>query len=85
MEDSSKKMNENKINDSVSVSDTSSEKFKDNLEKKIQKQNVDANLKNIKSKYIIKILFFNLDEKIKLKLIRYNNSLKNKFNIELYD
>ena len=58
MEDSSQKMNESKTNDSVSVPDTSSEKFKDNYEKKIQKQNVDGNLKNIQSEYTIKILFF---------------------------
>ena len=77
MEDSSKKMNESKTNDSVRVPDTSSEQLKENLEKKIQKQNVDANLKNIKSKYIIKILFFNLDEKIKLKLIKYDKNLQN--------
>ena len=83
MEDSSKKMNESKSNDSASVPDTSSEKFKENLEKKTQKQNVDANLKNIKSKYIIKILFFHLDEKIKLKLIKYNKILQNTIDINL--
>ena len=58
MEDSSQKMKESKLNDSFSVQDTSSEKFKENLEKKIQKQNVDGNLKNIQSEYTIKILFF---------------------------
>ena len=58
MEDSSKKIKESKSNDSFSVPDTSSEKFKDNYEKKIQKQNVDGNLKNIQSEYTIKILFF---------------------------
>ena len=36
MEDSFQKINESKINDSVSVPDTSSEKFKDNLEKKFK-------------------------------------------------
>ena len=83
MEDSSKKMNESKSNDSINVPDTSSEKFKENLEKKIQKQNVDANLKNIKSEYTIKILFFHLDEKIKLKLIKYNKILQNTIDINL--
>ena len=83
MEDSSQKMNESKTNDLVSIPDTSSEKFKENLEKKIQKQNIDANLKNIKSKYIIKILFFNLDEKIKLKLIKYDKNLQNTIDINL--
>ena len=57
MEDSSQKMNESKTNDSVSVPDTSSEKFKENLEKKSTKQYIDDNLKNIKSEYTIKILF----------------------------
>ena len=75
MEDSSKKMKKSKTNDSINVPDTSSEKFKENLEKKIQKQNVDVNLKNIKSEYTIKILFFHLDEKIKLKLVKYNKNL----------
>ena len=83
MEDSSQKMKEGKINDLISVPDTSSEEFKQNLEKKIQKQNVDANLKNIKSKYIIKILFFHLDEKIKLKLIKYDKNLQNTIDIDL--
>ena len=61
MEDSSQKMKESKSNDSINVPYTSSKKFKENLEKKSQKQNVDANLKNIKSKYIIKM------EKLKVK------------------
>ena len=83
MEDSSPKIKENKTNDTVNVPDTSSEQLKENLEKKIQKQNVDANLKNIKSKYIIKILFFHLNEKIKLKLIQYNKNLQNTIDINL--
>ena len=61
-------MNESKTNDSVSVPDTSSEKFKENLEKKSPKQNVDANLKNIKSEYTIKILFFSFRWKNKIKI-----------------
>ena len=83
MEDSSKKMNESKSNDSASVPDTSSEKFKENLEKKIQKQNVGTNLKNIKSEYIIKILFFHFDEKIKLKIIKYDKNLQNIIDINI--
>ena len=83
MEDSSQKMKESKSNDSINVPDTSSEKFKENLEKKTQKQNVDANLKNIKSEYTIKILFFHLDEKIKLKLIKYDKNLQNIIDINL--
>ena len=81
MEDSSQKMKEGKINDLINVPDTSSEEFKENLEKKIQKQNVD--LKNIKSEYTIKILFFHLDEKIKLKLIKYDKNLQNTIDINL--
>ena len=90
MEDSSQKMNESKTNDSVSVPDTSSEQLKENLDKKSQKQNVDGNLnknfellKNIKSEYTIKILFYHLDEKIKLKLIKYDKNLQNTININL--
>ena len=83
MEDSSQKMKEGKSNDSVDVPDNSSEQLKENLEKKIQKQNVDANLKNIKSEYTIKILFFHLDEKIKLKLIKYDKNLQNTIDINL--
>ena len=45
MEDSSQKMKESKSNDSINVPDTSSEKFKENLDIKTQKQNIDANLK----------------------------------------
>ena len=36
MEDSSQKMKESKSNDSISVPDNSSEKFKENLEKKFK-------------------------------------------------
>ena len=83
MEDSSQKMKESKSNDSFSVPDTSSEKFKENLGKKIQKQNVGTNLKNIKSGYTIKILFFHLDEKIKLKIIKYDKNLQNRIDINI--
>ena len=40
-------------------------------------------LKNIKSKYIINILFSYMDEKIKLKIIKYNKFLKRVNNINL--
>ena len=76
-------MKESKSNDLISVPDTSYEQLKEYLEKKIQKQNVDANLTNIKSKYIIKIIFFYLDEKIKLKLIKYDKNLQNTIDINL--
>ena len=35
-------------------------------------------LENIKSKYIVDKLFYNLDEKIKLKIIKYNKNFKTK-------
>ena len=38
---------------------------------------------NLKSKYIIKIIFSNLDEKIKLKSIKYNKNLQNNLDITL--
>ena len=40
-------------------------------------------LKNIKSKYIIQKIFSNLDEKRKLKTIKYNKNLQDKINIKL--
>ena len=40
-------------------------------------------LKNIKSKYVIKILFSNLDEKVKLKAIKYNKKLQRIIDINL--
>ena len=40
-------------------------------------------IENIKSKYISKIVFSYLNEKIKLKAIKYNKKLKNKIDIKL--
>ena len=40
-------------------------------------------LENIKSSYFIKIIFSYLDEKTKLKLMKYNKCLQNKININL--
>ena len=40
-------------------------------------------LTNIKSNYIIKKVFYNLDEKVKLKAIKYNNHLQKKIDINL--
>ena len=42
-------------------------------------------LHNIKSKYIIQIIFSNLSTPIKLKTIKYNKNLQNKINIKLID
>ena len=42
-----------------------------------------SKLINIKSKYIIKIIFSYLDEKVKLKTIKYNKKLQKKMNINL--
>ena len=89
MKDSSLKINESEENQ-TDVPENSPEKLKENLEKKIQKQNINENLNNnstilnnIKSDYTIKILFFHLDEKIKLKLIKYNKKLQNLIDISL--
>ena len=89
MEDSSLKINESKENQ-ASVPESFSEKLKENLEKKIQKQNVNEYLNrnsmiinNIKSEYTIKIIFSHLDEKIKLKTIKYNKKLQNLIDISL--
>ena len=40
-------------------------------------------LKNIKSSYFIMIVFSYLDERIKLKIIKYNKIFQNKFDINL--
>ena len=40
-------------------------------------------LKNVKSKYIIQIFFTFLDEKNKLKLVKYNKELQQKINISI--
>ena len=40
-------------------------------------------LNNIKSEYTIKIIFSHLDEKIKLKSIKYNKNLQSKIGISL--
>ena len=40
-------------------------------------------LENIKSSFFIKIIFSFLDNKTKLKLMKYNKSLQNKIDISL--
>ena len=42
-------------------------------------------LENIKSKYILKIIFYFIEEKKKLKVIKYNKYLQNKFDIKIID
>ena len=43
------------------------------------------NWENIKSKYILKHIFGNLDKKIQLEIIRYNKNIRDKLNINLND
>ena len=50
---------------------------------KNEQKDVNKIIYNIKSEYIIKILFFHLNEKIKLKLIKYNKNLQNTIDINL--
>ena len=40
-------------------------------------------LKNIKSSYILKIVFSKTKEKVKLNLLKYNKILQNKLNINI--
>ena len=42
-------------------------------------------LKNIKSKYVIKIIFDNLSKKKSLDIIKYNQNIQNKINIKIND
>ena len=42
-------------------------------------------LENIKSKYILKNLFFYISEKKKLTLLRYNKNIQTKLNIHLFN
>ena len=42
-------------------------------------------LRNIKSKYILKIIFSKLNDERKLLLVKYNNKIKNRLNIDLID
>ena len=42
-------------------------------------------LEHIKSKYILKLIFSNLNYETKLLLVKYNNTIKNKLYIELND
>ena len=60
------------------------EKLEDEIREKKDKylKNIKL-LENIKSKYIIKLLFSNLDEKVKLKTIKYNKRLQKKIDINL--
>ena len=90
MEGSSPKIDKSKLNPSVSIPESSSEKLKENLKNNIQKQNANEHLNshtdllnNIKSEYTIKILFYHLDEKIKLKSIKYNKKLQNIIDINI--
>ena len=50
---------------------------------KFQNNNNIKNLNNIKSRYIVKILFSYINEKTKLKIIKYNKKIQNKIDIKL--
>ena len=49
------------------------------------KTNTNNLFENIKSKYILKIVFDNLIKKKLLSIIKYNCNLKNKFDINIED
>ena len=42
-------------------------------------------LENINSKYILKIIYYFIEEKKKLKIIKYNKYLQNKLDIKILD
>ena len=42
-------------------------------------------LENIKSKYILKIIYYFIDDKKKLKNIKYNKYFQNKLDIKILD
>ena len=42
-------------------------------------------LRNIKSKYILRIIISNINDERKLLLVKYNNKIKNRLNIDLID
>ena len=42
-------------------------------------------LEQIKSKYVLKIILSNISEEIKFKLLKYNNKLKDKLNINIFN
>ena len=70
----------NKINKNITILNTN--KTLTNSENNMCLKNENL-LENIKSKYISKIIFSHLDEKIKLKIIKYNKKLQNKINLGL--
>ena len=55
------------------------------LKEKRKQTALGINWENIKSKYILKHIFGNLDKKIQLEIIRYNKNIRDKLNINLND
>ena len=72
--------NENNLHNNITISNT--------INSNSNMENVDSLkngnlLDNIKSIFFSRILFFHLDEKIKLDVIKYNKKLQNKIDIKL--
>ena len=55
------------------------------MEVKINNDSVENLLKNIKNKYILKQIITYIEEKILLKIIKYNKTLQGKFDISIGD
>ena len=51
----------------------------------INKKNSLSKLKNIKNSYILKIIFYNLEKKKLLDIIKYNEKIKKRINININD
>ena len=73
-------ININNINNKITISNTIKINPNSEIVDYLNNKNL---LENIKSKYISKFLFSHLDEKIKLKIIKYNKKFQNKINIQL--
>ena len=76
----SKKENNSKINNNLTISNTINTNSNIGNVVKLKNGNI---LDNIKSTFFSRILFSHLNEKIKLKLIKYNKTLQSKINIKL--
>lgn len=54
-------------------------------DKMLNREKDDLLFRRIKSNYVLKLLFDNLNFKIKMKIINHNKELKNRINITLTD